>query len=249
MSNHFDLGVDWEIGSRDLESFARGEGWWRASGRLDVAAAYRNPNVPGRISEGRLRRSRELLRRAGGRHDVARLKRILRDHGEFGPAWQPGPTPEEERFFTLCAHSEPLHATTASLIAPLPRDRALPWPVWISFGAPCTSLFLPVYLDGVIPAVLARGGDAPAPDAAWWVFEELKQAASADFPRYTPLLRDGWAPLEEWIEGERMEVERRARAAATAGRRDDAAVLLTDCMARCVEEAIKTAEQLRARLR
>ena len=50
-SNHFTLGADWEIGSRDLETFARAEGWWEEPGRVDVARAYRNPHIPPRISE------------------------------------------------------------------------------------------------------------------------------------------------------------------------------------------------------
>ena len=151
-SNHFSLGSDWEIGSRDLESFARSEGWWRGAGRIDVAAAYRNAHVPKQLSEGRKRRSEALLLAGRGRHDVESMQGILRDHLEGGIAWQPGPTPAEERYFTLCAHSDPVHWTAASLVAPLPEERSAPWPVWISFGTPCTGFFLPVYLDGVIPA-------------------------------------------------------------------------------------------------
>jgi hypothetical protein len=124
LSNHFCLAADWEIGSRDLEAFARAEGWWRGAGRLDVAAAYRDRGIPARISEGRLRRTRELLAASRGRHDVASMQRILRDHLEGGSAWQPGASIEEENYFTVCAHSEPLHWTTASLVAPLPATAA-----------------------------------------------------------------------------------------------------------------------------
>lgn len=34
LSNHICLGSDWSIGSRDLESFARTEGWWTSDGIL-----------------------------------------------------------------------------------------------------------------------------------------------------------------------------------------------------------------------
>jgi dipeptidase len=237
LSNHHCIGTDWEIGSRDLEAFARAEGWWRGAGRLDVAAAYRDRRIPGRISEGRLRRSRELLAGARGRHDVASLQRILRDHLDGGAAWQPGASVEEERYFTLCAHSEPLHWTTASLIAPLPRERGAPWPVWISFGTPCTGTFLPVYLDGVIPAELARGGAAPEPDSVWWTFKSLQDAAGRDPARLTAVVREGWAALEEQIEAERESVEARARRAARLGERDAA-----------VEAACARARELRARI-
>jgi len=248
LSNHLCLGAEWEIGSRDLEAFARSQRWWRSSSRIDVAAAYRNPHVPGRVSEGRQRRARELLLLRSGRHDVGSLAAILRDHGDMGAAWQPGPTAEEERFFTLCAHSDPIHQTTASLVAPLPADRTGPWPVWIAFGTPCTGLFVPVYLDGVLPAALARGGEVPEPDSAWWVFERLDEAAAADWPRHTPVVREDFAELEEKIEAERPQVEAAARAAAVTGDRDRAAAVVSEFMERVVGEALARTEALRVRI-
>jgi secernin len=176
------------------------------------------------------------------------MQAILRDHLESGIAWHPGPTPAEERFFTLCAHSEPVHWTTASLVAPLPEDRSAPWPVWISFGTPCTGIFLPVYLDGVIPASLARGGEHPTPDSAWWVMKSLQDAASVDPVRHTPVLREGWVDLEERIEAERLAAEAAARRAVAAGDRDRAAELMSEFMETTVEEALKRAELLRARI-
>jgi len=242
LTNHFCLADDWELGSWDLEAHARREGWWSDRGRLDVAGAYRNPHVPGRISEGRLRRSRELLARPG--LGVAELCGILRDHGEGGPVRLPGPTVMEERFFTLCMHSEPVGTTTASLVAELPADRSRPWPVWISFAPPCTGIFLPVYLDGVIPAELARGRAEPALDSAWWRMKRLHDAAAVDFPRHTPRLREGWGKLEERIEAERAEVEETASHAD----RDTAAALLSGFMARTVAAALDEAETLAASL-
>jgi secernin len=248
VSNHLALRDDWEIGSRDLESFARAQGWWRSSGRVDVAAAYRNPHVPARVSEGRQGRARELLRSASGEHDLDTFRALLRDHFAGGLAWHPGATSEDDHFFTLCAHSEPIHATTASLIAPLPGDRAGPWPVWVSFGAPCSGVFLPVYLDGVIPASRARGGAEPEIDSAWWTFKRLQDEVDADPLRYTPELRAGWRDFEEQIEADRAEIERAARRAAVSGDRDRAARLVSDYMGRTVEDALKHADALRSHI-
>ena len=139
-------------------------------------------------------------------------------------------------------HSEPIGTTTASLVAELPADRSRPWPVWISFATPCTGLFLPVYLDAVIPAELARGGAEPRPDSAWWQMKRLHDAAAADFPRHTPRLREGWGKLEERIEAERAEVED----AAAHADRDTAAALLSGFMARTVLAALEEAETLAA---
>jgi dipeptidase len=247
-SNHFSLGADWEISSRDFESFARGQGWWRNTGRVNAASAYRNRNIPPQISEGRHRRSQQLLQVGRGRHDVATFARILRDHLDGGPVWQPGHSHEDERYFTLCAHSEPVSWTTASVIVPLPQDVSTPWPAWVSFGTPCTGIFLPVYLSGVIPAALARDGETEDAESAWWAFHRLKRAASADSPRHTPLLREGWADLEERIETERVQVENAARLEAAAGRHDRAAEIVSDFMERTVDVALQRAGDLLARI-
>jgi secernin len=248
ISNHISLGTDWEIGSRDLDSFARASGWWMGAGRLDMAAAYRNTGVPGRISDGRLRRMREMLLREQGHVDVASMQTALRDHMDGGPTLRPGATPEEERFFTVCSHNLVMGPTTASLVAPLPRDRSVPWPVWISFATPCTSVFMPVYLDGVIPSALARGGSEPTDDSAWWTFQRLEIAAEKDPEQHTPVLREAWVEFEDWVESERVRVEAGATSALRAGDADGSSQLLSDFMARAVEEALKRAEQLRARI-
>ena len=251
MSNHYGLAADWEIGSRDLETFARGEGWWQEEGRLDVAAAYRNPHVPPHISQGRWRRSRELLRAGRGRHDVASFSRLLRDHGNGSASWDPcGATPDDERYFTVCAHSEPVGVTTASMIAPLPGDRAAPWGVWVGFGTPCTGVFLPVYVDGVIPPSLARAGDEPGEDSAWWVFQRLQCAARTvdGSSREALLLRERWGDLEEAIDRERVEVEARAAKKVHAGDRDSARQLVSTFMSRCVERVLERARLFCAEL-
>ena len=247
-SNHFSLATDWEISSRDFESFARGQGWWRNTGRVNAVSAYRNRNIPPQISEGRHRRSQQLLQVGRGRHDVSTFARILRDHLDGEGVWQPGCSVEDERYFTLCAHSEPVSWTTASVIAPLPRDVSAPWPVWISFATPCTGIFLPVYLSGVIPAALVHGDGTEDAESAWWAFHRLQQAASADNPRHTPLLREGWADLEERIETERVQVENSARLEATDGRNDRAAEIVSDFMERTVDAALRRAGDLLARI-
>lgn len=244
VSNHLSLGADWEIGSRDLESFARAIGWWNQPGRIDVEAAYRNTGVPGRISEGRLRRARVLLDRHAGRMDRATMQAILRDHGPGGAGRKPGLGPEHEAYFTLCMHSEPIGTTTASLVAPLPADRRAPWPVWISFAAPCTGVFLPVYLDGVIPAELARGGAEPDADSAWWSFKVLQDVASGNDPLHGSTAREAWKTLEASVESARGDVESAAARALRSGDAATANELLTAFMARTWRDAIAQAREL-----
>ena len=236
LSNHITLRDDWTIGSRDLE-------------RLDVAAAYRNPHVPGRISEGRLARSQALLEAGRGKHDVASMKQLLRDHGPDGDGPPTHLTPEDDGYCTLCMHAEPVGTTTASMVAPLPTDRVGPWPVFVSFASPCTALFLPVYLHGVLPAPLARGHGEREPgdlDSAWWTFHQLHEAVATDFARHGPAVQDAFRAFEERVDSERVEVERSARDEATAGDADRASDMLSQFMDRTVSEALDLAEALRA---
>jgi len=247
-SNQYSLGDDWEIASRDFESFARGRGWWRNHGRVNVAAAYRNKQVPASISEQRYQRSQQLLELGRGRHDVASFARMLRDHGVDHSVWSPSGDAAKDFHSTLCAHSEPSSWTTASLIAPLPAEAAQPWPVWVSFGTPCTGIFLPVYVAGAIPAALARGGEHDDSDSAWWTFEHLDSAAALDSARATPLVRAGWAELEQWIEVERGRAEAAARAEVAAARPQRAAEIVTEFMDRSVVAAIGRSRELLAQL-
>jgi secernin len=249
-SNHIGIGQDWEIASRDLEAYARGRGWWRQPQRVDVGRAYRNENVPAHISSGRHRRALEMLAADRGHHDVESLARLLRDHGSDGCPWTGADaTPESEAYFTLCAHSDPVSWTTASMIAPLPETRPGPWPVFVSFGTPCTGVFLPMYIDGIIPASVAQGGRDPDSESAWWTFKTLQDRASADPEKHTPALREAWRELEVRVDNERVEVERAARAAAVARDRDRAAGIVSDFMERSVDEALRTARALCARIR
>jgi len=155
---------------------------------------------------------------------------------------------DSERYYTLCMHSEPVGTTTASIAAALPADRSAPWPVWISFGNPCAGIFLPVYIDGLIPAAMARGEDQFEDGSLWWVFERLQEVADADLERSIPLLREGWASLEEKIERERIEVEAEATALAKADDRLAADSVLSEFMARTVGQVIDHAEGLRSRI-
>jgi dipeptidase len=176
------------------------------------------------------------------------MQAILRDHGPGGSGRKPGLGPEDEAYFTLCMHSEPIGTTTASLVAPLAADRRAPWPVWISFAAPCTSLFLPVYLDGVLPAELARGGAEPDVDSAWWSFKVLQDAAAGNDPLHAATVREAWKTLEASVESARAQVESAAAHAMRGGDAATASDLLTAFMARTWRDAIEQARELASRL-
>ncbi len=251
-SDHISMGSDWDFASRNLESFARSAGWWSGGERLDVAAAYRDPHAPGVISEGRHRRCHALLERGRGKHDPRTMMRILRDHG--GDDLLPPIDIARDRapHCTICMHAEPVGTTTASMVAPLPVDRSGPWPVWIAFGSPCTGIFIPVYLAGVLPASMARGGDdGPAgdPGSLWWRQRRLQAAVSVDVAARLPVVQDTWAALDRRIEGERVLAEREARNLSVAGEHVEAASTLSAFMSRSASQVMEAADDLIRQLR
>ena len=249
LSNHITLADDWAIGSRDLESFARLEGWWHRGDRVDVGAAYRNLEVPTCISEGRLRRSRALLQADRGKLDVAAMAALLRDHGAPGAGPQSHRANDDEARYTLCMHAEPVGTTTASMIAPLPMDRSSPWPVWICFGSPCLGVFLPVYIDGVLPPQLARGG-ATSPDdpssSLWWAMHRVNEVVALNAASRTPIVTARFAQRADNIESDRRRVEAEALALALADEQVEVARVLSDFMGATVRDVMDDVDDLLA---
>ena len=240
LSNHLCTGADWDRCSVGFDDFVRKEGYWAEPGRFDLERALRNPFIPPRLSDGRLARTRELLERAKGQLTLADVERILRDHGEGLTTPPAEATLEDDRFFTICVHNDPPGVTTASLVAELPRDRTAPWPVWISFGIPCSGIFFPVYLDGIVPAAISAGGKRreESPDSMWWRFEALERAAARDLERNVPRLREAWKPVEAEIEARRQRVESEASALIRAGEGRGASRRLTRFMNETVMQLV-----------
>jgi len=180
ISNHLTIEDDWSLASRDLERYAVERGWWSAtadSGRIRFATAYRSTEVmPGRVSEGRFARGCVLLAEAAGRLTPQEMMRFLRDHGEFGTVLPEQRDPESADFFTLCLHADPAGTTTASMVARLRARRDGRPDLWASLATPCTGVFLPLYLEGDVPAAYARGGAAPDRASPWWRFKALQDA-------------------------------------------------------------------------
>ncbi len=194
-TNQLTIGDDWELASDDLGRFAIERGWWSPDrGRLDFERAYRSTRLLEPVfSEGRLRRSTTLLGAGRGHLTERELVGILRDHG--GPAVPPPADRTEERYYTLCAHNEVQGDTTASIVVALDRPLCR-----IALAAPCTSIYLPLTLEGDVPEALTRGHKEPVPESAWWTFKQLQRCVEEDFEGRLPRVREAFDPLEaEWL--------------------------------------------------
>jgi secernin len=245
-SNHLGIGADWDALADGTIEHAIANGWWdeASDARFDFAAAYRDTSTaPEAISSGRHRRTCELLTAARGTLTPAALREALRDHYD-GPLYRPGRMPDDERYFSVCMHADPVGTTTASMIAHLPADPDDLLRYWGSLGSPCTGVFLPYYVDGELPEVLARGGEHAAVDSPWWRFQALLELVARDWVQHGPHVRAYWDEFEQVLAGEATEVEAKAVRLRRAGQRDSAARLLTRFMEANVALALERLERL-----
>jgi secernin len=201
ISNHLTIEDDWSLASGDLEAYAAERGWWSAKadgGRIRFAGAYRDRELmPGRVSEGRFARGCALLGEGAGRLTPQDMMRFLRDHGESGSVLPEHRDPESADFFSLCLHADPVGTTTASMVARLrPQWDGLP-DLWASLAAPCTGVFLPLYLEGDVPAAHALGGADPDRASPWWRFKALQDAVLARPRSAVVRLQSYWGGWEE----------------------------------------------------
>jgi dipeptidase len=192
VSNQLSIGSDWELASEDAESFAVERGWWsRDRGRLDFEAAYRSTRLfTAAGSEGRLRRTREALEAQRGRLAEREMFALLRDHG--GGLVPPPAEKHEEAYYTICAHNEVMGDTAASIVVAHDRPTR-----WLALTAPCTSVYLPLSVEGKVPEILERAGAEPGDDSAWWRLKRLQRATERDFAARLPRVREAFDALEE----------------------------------------------------
>jgi dipeptidase len=243
LTNALTLGGDWQIGSRDLERSALQQGFWTRDARLDFKRAYGLEAWPRYLTERRQAAAADRL--AGPSLSVEALTVWLRDHG--GEDLPPAASREmdDPTRYSVCMHADPVSTTTASMVGALPEDpEARPWPMWISFATPCTGIFVPVYLDGVIPGCFASAGESDTTTPSLWCsLRDLQEKASEDFARTLPILRAGWSELEMRIEHERLVVEEEAAALYASGEFEKGAALLTQFMTRVGEDVFDASRQ------
>jgi len=211
LTNALTLDSGWQFGSRDLERAALQRGFWTSNARLDFRAAYTIESWPTFLTERRQAAAAQRLE--GPVLSLDDMKAWLCDHGNGTEPPSASRDFEDPDRYSVCMHADPMSMTTASLVARLPEELGRePWPIWISFATPCTGLFVPVYLDGVVPASFASPGDpesgfgSGAP-SVWCAMRDLQERATADFERTLPILRAAWANVEHEIEAERVRVE------------------------------------------
>jgi dipeptidase len=131
-------------------------------------------------SAARQCRTSDSLKAQRGSIDVAATMRLLRDHGDIGPDWSPGPGLSGQ---TVCAHAGygPIRVaqSTGSMVSHVSADDITVWLTGTS--GPCTSVFKPVWFDGGLPEQ-PRPGKRFDPSTMWWRHELLHRATLRNYP-------------------------------------------------------------------
>ncbi|MFN2377584.1 MAG: hypothetical protein ABR538_13675 [Candidatus Binatia bacterium] len=198
-SNHVTIGEDWERLGHDTIEHAVAADWWpEPTGvRFDFARAYRSTEVvPTIVSSGRF--ATTCRAPAAGGLDVTAVQRVMRDHYDGGDVHLPGASPDEERYFSVCMHADPVGTTTASMVVELHGDASRPLLAWMALTNPCVAPYLPVFVGATLPADLTSS----AADGAWRRFKALLGEVEKDFAARGPFVRDFWRDFEAGLVGD-----------------------------------------------
>ena len=115
---------------------------------------------------------------------------------------------------------------------------------WCSFYSPCLGIFLPFFLEGDLPPVLALGGAAPDADSPWWLFHRLSHLARRAPETGIPAVRERWAGLQAEFTDSADRTAREGRRLLDRGEAATARPMLTAYMAQNVEVALRAAREM-----
>lgn len=196
-SNHASIGTDWERLGHDTIEHAIAKDWWPepTATRFDFARSYRSTDLaPPVISSGRYATTCRAT--ASSKLDVAAVQRVLRDHYDGGEIYVPGASLDDERYFSVCMHADPVGTTTASMVVELHGDPSRPLLAWMALTNPCVSPYLPVFVGAALPAELTQGRAEPHSGGAWHRFKALLSEVEKDHVARGPMVRAFWKEFE-----------------------------------------------------
>lgn len=186
--------------------------WTRASAGIAPGTTfdrYRDPAAWSAIADIRLACTIPAVTEGSAVSGPADLAALMRHHGER-PWGRPGDDPADvsglpdptlgpnAEGVTVCMHVRGYQATAASMIADLPADPALPLRAWVALGSPCTSIYVPIFPVGHVPAALGEV-------TTWKRFDALRRRAE-DEPDGLARIRAELAPVEAELWGHADEV-------------------------------------------
>ncbi len=246
ISNVYSIETDYESLSETARSTAVERGWWTsAKGAFNFADAYSASDRSQGSGAMRRRRTCAVLDARSGGIDSVTMMSLLRDHSDAAQPDEPFRTDMTGR--GICIHFDegPKGGNTAaSLVADLCADGSRLPVYWCSFYSPCQALFFPVFLEGTLPEVLARGTEQATQDSPWWRFLHLAHLARQDAPGRVEAVRNLWLELELELVASAYPLAADAKAMIDAGDGAAAQKRLTEYMSHTVDRMLAAVEEL-----
>jgi len=238
ISNRLTIGSKWDLASPGLVEYAIERGWCRSRDDFHFARCYSDfLYTRFSASAARQRRTTELLRAQKGRITVRTMMAVLRDHGPraaANPNWRPDGIANP----TVCAHASwgpiRISQTAGSLISHLAPDLQTHWVTGTS--APCTSVFKPLYLQGVrLPNLGPEPTATYDPHSLWWTHERLHRMVLQDYATRISVYREERNSLEDEFLAQAAEMYEKYRSAPAEERAGPLGSLTASCFERASE--------------
>ena len=244
ISNVYSIEDDWDRLSPNSVDRAIAQGWWtEASARFNFSAAY-SREADRSVGSGAMRRGRScaVLSRYTGNIGVQTMMALLSDHSDGSKPDEPFQT-EISAGTSICVHHDDKGEggnTAASLVAHLCDDGSRLPVYWCSFYSPCLAVFLPMFIEGELPRVLAIGGETPSDDSPWWLFRQLSLKLRLEEPDLIRTVQAKWQELQTQLFTTAYEIATEGKFLIEQGRESTANQLLTRYMAENVEMMLGT---------
>ena len=254
ISNVHSVGTDWGNLSTSARRTAIDRGWWQADGaRFDFAQGYADFPTEA-VGRGPQRRARSctVLANNTGRIDLQTIMATICDHSDGEEPDEPFRT-DMPSSRAICMHHGPNSAsnTAGTLVADLCSDGSRLPVYWCSFYSPCLGVFMPMFSEGEVPSVLAKGGEESSDESPWWLFRELARSTRVGdgFDKGTvATLRSEWVGMQQELLVSAYEIAAEGRELIDSGKEKRASKMLTKYMRTNADHAIKKARGLVSRV-
>ena len=246
ISNVYSLEEDWNRLSPNGVDEAIAQGWWTdTSARFNFSEAY-SRQADRLVGSGAMRRGRScaVLSKNTGNVDIQTMMALLSDHSD-------GSKPDESfqteitKGTSICIHHDDKGQggnTAASLVAHLCDDGSRLPIYWCSLYSPCLAIFLPMFIEGKLPEVLAIGDETLSDDSPWWLFRQLSLKLRLEKPELIPVVQAKWRELQTQLFTTAYEIAKEGKFLIERGCENTANQLLTRYMAENVETMLETVQ-------
>ena len=254
ISNVHSIGTDWGSLSPSAMRNATESGWWKDDdGRFDFAGSYADFEGAS-AGRGAQRRARScaVLSRSSGAIDLRTMMATICDHSDGEQPDEPFRT-DMPSTRAICMHHGPdsVSNTAGTVVADLCSDGSRLPVYWCSLYSPCLGIFMPMFAEGEIPAVLAVGDEDYSEESPWWLFWELARSTRIGDgfdEEAVAALRSEWADLQQEMLGTAYDRAAEGRELIARGKHKQASKMLTKYMKSNANDVVRKARYLVSRV-